>query len=114
MYPVNPIKLSWAPSGSRASAPRMGQFSPYIGPVNPVAPAAAATAVARGPGDVMAGLGMAVGLGVGVLGVLFNFGIASESKSNLVKVTGYSLAGIGVLGLIVGSIGAVIVAADSY
>jgi len=75
-----------------ASKSRIGQsFTPIAAP----AAAPSGTGVAVGLGAA------AVTLGVASLGVLFSYGVAKESKSKLVKTTGYILAGLGGLVAIV-------------
>jgi hypothetical protein len=86
MFPlVNP----WTPNFARVTG--LGQLTPLV---PPSAPAPAAT----GPGQVAAAVGASL-LTLGVVGisVAFTYGIARESKSSLVKVPGYILAGVGSL-----------------
>jgi hypothetical protein len=77
---VNP----WTPLFVRPE-PRMGQqLTPLVPPAAPPSPMAAL------------GAGVAV-LALSSVTVLFSYGIARESKSKLVKTTGYILAGVGAL-----------------
>lgn len=78
------VKLvsAWSPAVHRS----MGQT-----PLPMVAPSSGAGSLAARIG---AGL---LTLGLAGLGVAFTYGIASESKSKMVKTTGYILAGVGAL-----------------
>lgn len=85
---VNP----WTPLFTRVE-PRMGQTPlPMVPPQAPVTPVAAV------------GAGVAV-LALSSVTVLFSYGIARESKSRLVKTTGYVLAGVGALAALVEAVG---------
>jgi hypothetical protein len=86
MFPViNP----WTPNFSRVTG--LGQLTPLV----PPSPAPAAP---TGGGQVAAAIGAsALTLGVLGLSVAFTYGIARESKSSLVKTTGYIMAGVGSL-----------------
>jgi hypothetical protein len=81
---------------------RLGQFAPFVGPdLAPVRTPGAAAPAGNGAAIVLvAGLGL-LGLAASAVGVLFHYGIARESKSGLVKTTGYILAGAGVLGTLI-------------
>jgi hypothetical protein len=87
MFPViNP----WTPGFSRVTGIR-----PFTAP-----PAAALAQVSAG--QVAGALGAsAVTLGVLGIGVAFTYGIARDSKTSLVKTTGYILAGVGALAAVV-------------
>ena len=69
--------------------PSMGQLTPLVPPAPPA-----------GTGLVAAGAGLAA-LALGGVSVLFMYGVAKESKSSLVKTTGYVLAGVSVLAALV-------------
>jgi len=77
--------------------PRMGQqLSPMVAP-------------AGGPSvsQLMAAGGVTIlTLGLGAVSALFLYGVASESKSKLVKTTGYIGAGVAALGTVVEALGA--------
>lgn len=93
------VKNAWTPGFNRV----MGQITPLVSPAPSMAP------MASGGGPAVAGL-LAVGAGaltIGVVGisVLFTYGIAKESKSGLVKTTGYILAGAGALVGLVEAVG---------
>ena len=90
----------WVPNLS--VAPRRPMLAQTATPLVP--PASIAPAAPSGAGTAI-GLGAAaVTLGVASLGVLFSYGVARESKSKMVKTTGYILAGIGGLVAIVDAI----------
>jgi len=94
--------------GAAAPKPKAGKLSALVrlsGALNP------ALAGIRGlgetkPGDpstffMGAGLaGAGIALGVGAMGTVFFLGSAIETRSKLVKVSGYTLAGLSGLGLI--------------
>lgn len=85
---VNP----WTPLFVRSES-RMGQqLTPLVPPAAPASPVAAV------------GAGVAV-LALSSVTVLFSYGIARESKSRLVKTTGYVLAGVGALAALVEAVG---------
>lgn len=78
----------WTPGFSRVTG--IGQITPLVPPAAAPAPTDA--------GQVAAAIGGSI-LTLGVLGlsVAFTYGIARESKSGLVKTTGYIMAGAGAL-----------------
>ncbi len=99
--------------------PALGKPSPLMSLVRALSPAYAATAdqppsaqtsiqELGKPAVIAIGIATAViGMGTGVMAVLFHYGVAQESKSKLVKTTGYIMAGIGALSALVG-VGALI------
>lgn len=78
-------RSTWTPAFGR---PTLGQT-----PLPMVAPS-----VPAGAGSVAAGFGAGLlTLAVAGLGVAFTYGIARESKSKMVKTSGYIPAGVGAL-----------------
>lgn len=78
-------------------------------PLPMVAPSGSSSKAGSGALAVGAGL---LTLGVASVGVLFSYGIARESKSKLVKATGYVLAGVGAIAALIEA-GAVAVAVSN-
>lgn len=111
MFPVvNP----WAPGFRRLTG--LGQRSlSAVGDAPAAVPASPSSPSGISAGSVGLGLGSAaLVLGVSSVGVLFTYGIARESKSGLVKTTGYILAGAATLVALVEAVGiGVIVATKS-
>lgn len=101
MFPlVNP----WTPNFARVTG--LGQLAPSVTPPSAPAPS--------GAGQVAAAIGAsALTLGVVGLSVAFTYGIARDSKTSLVKTTGYILAGAGALVALVeaGAVGVAIMKA---
>jgi hypothetical protein len=79
----------------RRSQPQMGQTPlPIVSP-------------SSGPGKIAAGIGVGVvTLGLGAVSTLFLYGIAKESKSKMVKTTGYIMAALTGLATAVEAVGA--------
>lgn len=99
-----PVVNSWAPAFTRLAG--LGQISPIV-PPTPVAPAV------QGGARIAAGIGMTVlTLGFVGLSTAFMYGVSRDSKSSLVKIPGYILAGTGaVLGVVEAvGLGALIIA----
>jgi hypothetical protein len=94
---VNPLM----PSIFARQLPRMGQLAPLVPP----------TAAPSGIGSGLAatGAGLAT-LAFGSVSVLFMYGVAKESRSGLVKTTGYILAGVSALAVLIeaAAVGAVV------
>lgn len=88
-----PIMTPWTPGFSRLVT--LGQALPAVAPT-PGVPAAP-SAPSGGGGLALGVAGAAIALGLGAVGVLFSYGVAKESRSGMVKTTGYILAGTGAL-----------------
>ena len=108
-----PVVTPWTPGFQRLAVGLgrvgLGQAVPSVAP-SPGVPSAPS---APSGGGGSAALGIAAGviaLGLGAVGVLFSYGVAAESKSGMVKTTGYILAGTGALMALINA-GVVFVAA---
>lgn len=85
-----PLTNPWAPAFTRMSG--LGQMTPLVNPSS-VAPS---VSPAGGAATAALAIGASVAvLAVSSLSVLFSYGVAKESKSSLVKTTGYVIAGLG-------------------
>lgn len=84
-------------------APRRPQLAQQLAPAlaPSLAPAFAPAPAGNGATTAVV-IGGLIGLGMAATGVLFNYGVARESKSGLVKTTGYIMAGAGALGALLG------------
>lgn len=80
----------WTPGFVRM--PTLGQQLPSVAPT-PGAP----SAPSNGGSAALGVVGALIALGIGSVGVLFSYGVARESKSGMVRTTGYILAGTGAL-----------------
>jgi len=85
---------------------RLAQAVPAVNPVLPTMPSAPTS------GPLAAGiLGGIFVLALGTVGTLFNYGIARESRSKMVKTTGYIVAGVSALSTLVAA-GAMVLGAN--
>lgn len=79
-------------------------LSPNLDIMNPSMPSSAPAGITGGGRALLAGATLLYA-GLGVASTLFSYGVAKETKSSMVRTTGYILAGVGAITTLVTLVG---------